>query len=97
MVPAVVPENGFDAECLFPNLTRPGGLIDHDGAVKRFNRVLKGAGLPHFRVYDTSHTFARLLLEKNAPIGYVAKMLGHSKPETTLRFYTDWLPKEDPG
>jgi len=48
-------------------------------------------------MYDTRHTYATLLLDRHAPIAYVAKQLGHAKPETTLRFYTDWLPDEDPG
>jgi hypothetical protein len=33
-----------------------------------FRRVLRGAGLPAFRVYDLRHTFASLLLARNAPI-----------------------------
>ncbi len=65
--------------------------------MKRFNRVLKSARLPHFRMYDTRHTYATLLLDRHAPIAYGTKQLGHAKPETTLRFYTDWLPDEDPG
>ena len=40
-----LPEASIDTDWLFPN--EAGGLIDHDGAVKRFNRVLKSARLQH--------------------------------------------------
>ena len=39
--------------------------------------MLRGVGLPVFRVYDLRHTFASLLLARNAPITYVAAQLGH--------------------
>jgi hypothetical protein len=42
--------------------------------------------------YDLRHTFASILLSKNAPILYVSKQLGHSKADTTLRYYAKWLP-----
>ena len=42
-----------------------------------FRRVLRGVGLPVFGVYDLRHTFASLLLARNAPITYVAAQLGH--------------------
>ena len=87
--------NGHDVDWLF--LNEAGGLIDHNGAVKRFKRVLKAARLPHFSPYCTRHTYATLLLERHAPLTYVSKQLGHANPTTTLRYYAHWLPVEDPG
>lgn len=63
---------------------------DHAAAV--FRRNLKQAGLPHYRLYDLRHTFATQLLERGAPITYVAAQLGHAKPTTTLQWYAHWLP-----
>lgn len=60
-----------------------------------FQRVLKVAGLPHFVPYDLRHTFASLLLSANVPLLYVAKMLGHAKPTTTLKHYARWMPDEE--
>jgi hypothetical protein len=55
-------------------------------------RALEKAGLPRFRVYDLRHTFASLLLAQGAPITYVAALLSHSRPTTTLQWYAHWLP-----
>ena len=62
-----------------------GTPLDESQLRKRFARVLKKAGLPHFRVYDLRHTFAARLLNRGVPITYVAAQLGHMKPTTTYR------------
>jgi integrase len=79
-------------EMLFPNLC--GKYHDNDNASRAFHRICKKAKLGHFRMYDLRHTFASLLLASGAPITYVASMLGHTKPTTTLRYYARWMPKE---
>lgn len=81
---------GKESEWLFPSLT--GTLLDERHVVRAFHRVLEGAGLPRFRVYDLRHTFASLLLSSNVPLPYVSQQLGHSKPMITLKFYTRWIP-----
>ena len=68
--------------------------MDKNHAAAIFRRLLKNAGLPHYRVYDLRHTFASLLLAEGAPITYVAAQLGHSSPATTLRYYAKWIPSK---
>ncbi len=64
---------------------------------KLFERVLRKAELPHFRVYDLRHTFASVLLSEGVPLLYVSKQLGHSKPTTTLQYYAKGFPAETAG
>jgi integrase len=59
-----------EPEWLFPRADR--ALMDKNHAAAIFRRLLKHAGLPHYRVYDLRHTFASLLLAEGAPITYVA-------------------------
>jgi integrase len=72
-----------------------GNALDESRVRKQFARAMKAAGLSGHRVYDLRHTFATLLLTKNAPITYVAAQLGHAKPSTTLTWYAHWLPNND--
>lgn len=55
-----------------------------------FSRVFKSAGIdghPHqFR-----HVFAKRLLVKGAPVGYVASLLGHGKVAITEKHYSKWI------
>ncbi len=60
-----------------------------------FERALRKAELPHFRVYDLRHTYASILLSEGVPLLYVSIQLGHSKPTTTLRYYAKWIPSGD--
>jgi integrase len=57
---------------------------------KIFSRVFRAAGVeghPHqFR-----HTFAKRLLVKGVPVGFVASLLGHGKVAITERFYSKWI------
>jgi len=67
--------------------------MNKDHAAVVFRRLLKRAGLPHYRVYDLRHTFANLLLGESAPTTSVSARLGHSSP-TTMRFYARWSPNQ---
>ncbi len=85
-------EGSGEPEWLFPRAD--GTLMNKDYAASVFRRILKRAGLPHYRVYDLRHTFASLLLAESAPITYVSAQLGHSSPATTMRFYARWIPSQ---
>jgi len=81
-----------EPEWLFPRAD--GSLMNKDYVAGVFRKILKRAGLPHYRVYDLRHTFASLLLAESAPITYVSAQLGHSSPATTMRFYARWIPSQ---
>ena len=73
-----------------------GQPLEESRTRKCFHRVLKNAGLSGFKgPYDLRHTFATLLLARNAPITYVSAQLGHTKPTTTLQWYSHWIPSDD--
>ena len=78
---------------LFPN--EVGQAIDESKVRKVFQRILRLAGLPNFRLYDLRHTYASLLLSLGTPLVYVSEQLGHSKATTTLRYYAHWIPCGD--
>ena len=70
-----------------------GTALDLYNMAKAFKRVVKKAGLaPGHTLYDLRHSFATNLLASSAPINYVAAMLGHRNPTTTLRWYSHWIP-----
>ena len=46
----------------------------------------KRAGLGHVRMHDLRHTFASLLINGGASLFLVQTALGHSSPQTTLRY-----------
>ena len=45
-----------------------------------FNRFLKRHGLPHYRVHDTRHACASVMINANIPAAAVAQILGHATP-----------------
>lgn len=78
---------------LFPGYD--GGVLSERHVREVFERVLRKAELPHFRLYDLRHTYASLLLSEGVPLLYVSKQLGHAKPTTTLKYYAKWIPSGD--
>jgi integrase len=56
-----------------------------------FDRAAKVANITGHTTYDLRHSFASALLARGRPITYVAKQLGHSKPNTTLAYYAHWV------
>jgi integrase len=65
-----------------------GNPIDPRNFVKRFERALKMAALPHHRFHDLRHSFATFLLERGVNPKVVADLLGHKKVSTTLDMYS---------
>jgi len=58
---------------------------------KRFELALRECRITGHVMYDCRHTFASVLLQRCRDVVYVAKMLGHSDPATTLRYYSHFL------
>ena len=79
-----------EARWLFPN--EEGEPLDLSKVRKEFREVLKLAKIPKRRLYDLRHSFASLRLADGAPLTYISHQLGHSSPETTLRYYARWIP-----
>ena len=50
------------------------------------------AGLPKHRFHDLRHTAASIMLNRGVPALVVSKILGHSKPSTTLDIYGHLIP-----
>ncbi len=51
-----------------------------------WDSMRKRAGLRHVRMHDLRHTFASLLINGGASLFLVQTALGHSSPQTTLRY-----------
>ena len=60
--------------------------------LQAFKSILKHAGLPIIRFHDLRHTAASLMLNQGVPPFVVSKILGHSKPSTTMDIYGHLIP-----
>ena len=77
------PDNPY----LFPSpLT--GEMYHPDSVVNLHKKILKDAGLEHFRFHDLRHTFATTALQNGVDVKTVSSMLGHFDAGFTLRTYT---------
>jgi integrase len=62
---------------------------------RKFERILKRAGLPHIRFHDLRHTCATLMLCEGVHIKIVQELLGHADITITLNTYSHLLPSMD--
>ncbi len=69
-----------------------GTPLDPGNVLKRFQTLLKGAGLPHQRFHDLRHTCASLLLAQNVHPRMVMEILGHSQIAMTMDTYSHIMP-----
>ncbi|HET9926076.1 MAG TPA: tyrosine-type recombinase/integrase, partial [Methylomirabilota bacterium] len=76
-------------------LAAPGTPIRPYQVGRLFDRLIRVAGLPHFRLYDLRHTFASHLIATGATVDYVSKQLGHASMAMTLTVYAHHFPKGD--
>lgn len=51
---------------------------DRHGIYKRFSRLCKNAGLPHYRFHDLRHANASVMLALNVPDKYAMERMGHA-------------------
>jgi integrase len=78
------------ADLLFT--TTAGQPIDGISVTRRFQRILKRAGLPRQRFHDLRHACASLLLAQGVPARVVMETLGHSQISLTLNTYSHVIP-----
>jgi len=77
------------------NLIFPSRLgTPHSGSnlLKEFKRTTKAAGLPQIRFHDLRHTNASIMLNEQISIVAVSRILGHTKPSTTMDYYGHLIP-----
>jgi integrase len=72
--------------------TTLGTPLDGISVTRRFQRILRAAGLPRQRFHDLRHACASLLLAQGVPARVVMETLGHSEISLTLNTYSHVLP-----
>lgn len=83
-------DDGPFADLLFTTLA--GHPIDGINVTRRFQRILRAAGLPRQRFHDLRHACASLLLAQGVPARVVMETLGHSQISLTLDTYSHVIP-----
>ncbi len=71
---------------------RYGGFFSPDMVLRRFDKLLDEAGLPHMRFHDLRHSAATILLVAGVHPKVVQERLGHSTIAMTLDVYSHVLP-----
>lgn len=72
--------------------TASGGPIAPTNFENSWKKACKGAGIDYKRFHAIRHTFATRMLLK-FPVANVSKILGHSNPDITYRYYVHSLPE----
>jgi integrase len=75
-------------------------IFSHDGGKfllpdtvsHAWTKIVKRAGLKHFRMHDARHTHASILLKQNVHPKVVQERLGHATISTTLDLYSHVAP-----
>ncbi len=72
--------------------TTVGTSLDGIAVTRRFQAILRVAGLPHQRFHDLRHAYASLLLARGVAARVVMETLGHSQIALTLNTYSHVMP-----
>jgi len=86
----VAGERWQDMGLIFPS--QVGTPQSTSNLLKEYKQLLKQVGLRGIRFHDLRHTAASLMLNHGVPALVVSKILGHSKPSTTLDIYGHVIP-----
>ena len=72
-----------DAEYVFPGRARVGHRVD----LKRpWPEICRSAGITGLRIHDLRHSFASILVSGGQSLPVIGALLGHSSPQTTMRY-----------
>ena len=74
-------------------LNRDGRPIEPRVYSRRFQRLLREAGLSPVKFHTLRHTFATRALELGFDLKTLSELLGHSSTATTLKLYAHSLPE----
>lgn len=76
---------------------RPDRIIDisRNALRKRLQSGIKKTALPPITIHGFRHSHASLLLSRGAPVSAIAKRMGHSSPNTTLKIYSHALRNDE--
>jgi integrase len=77
---------------VFPSATEPSKPLDPSHALHAFQETLSRAGIyaregKPVRLHECRHLYATYLLSSGKDVATVSRLLGHSTPTTTMRFY----------
>ncbi|KVK98626.1 site-specific integrase [Burkholderia ubonensis] len=61
-----------------------------------WTQALKAAKVRYRKPYQTRHTYASMMLSAGEHPMWVARQMGHSNQNTTVRIYARWMPQADP-
>ncbi len=78
---------------VFP--AKDGGPLDPRAFTKRYETLLKKAGIPITSFHALRHTVAVLLLQAGEKVKNIQDLLGHEKYSTTMDIYADYIPEEE--
>ncbi len=79
-----------DTGLVFTNVD--GSALKPATVSRRFDELLKVAGVPRITLHGTRHTWATLALLEGIPAKIVAEVLGHSSTQVTLDVYSHVTP-----
>lgn len=72
-----------------------GTPLHHDTPSHQWRKFADSHGYQGVRFHDLRHSHATMLLSNNIDVVAVAARLGHSTPDTTLRYYAHAVQKRD--
>jgi integrase len=75
---------------VFPS--QVGTPLSSSNLLKEFKALAGEARISQIRFHDLRHTAASLMLNRGKPLIAVSRILGHSKPSTTMDIYGHLMP-----
>lgn len=74
-----------------------GGRLDPGNVRESFGRRCKAGGIRTVRVHDLRHTAITFLINQGLPVVRVSKIVGHSRPSTTMNIYAHVMQRDLKG